>query len=365
MAPLPKVSVVTCVYNGERFLRPAIESILGQTFGDFEYWIVNDSSTDGSREIAESYLGDPRVHLLDTERNIGAYAAANLALARARGEYIARMDADDLSLPHRLATQVEFLERHSEVGLLGTGFQGIDEAGEPTGSPRQCQRPSWELRWILLFWNCVPHSTVMFRHDVARRLGYYGSWRYAQDYDLWSRMSFVTEVAEVENVCALYRISSNGLSATQLPAQRAASMEVSARALARVLRRSSDDPSLQRFVRMHHRVSEYSTRELRELERFILSAVDPFCGLFGYGEEIRARVTAEVHGQISSMAHLQESGTPLQSLLVYLHLAARGWHPKSRSRLLPAFGKLVLGRRGTHLATSVRRRVRELFWQRS
>lgn len=360
MSSQPAVSVVTSVYNGERFLRAAIESILGQTFGEFEYWVVNDCSTDGSRQIVESYLRDPRVRLLNTERNIGPYAAANMALVRARGKYVARMDADDLSLPHRLATQVEFLDNHPDVGLVGAGFQGIDEDGKPALPPRQNRRAGWELRWILLFWNCITHSTVMFRHDVARQLGYYASWRYAQDHDLWSRMSFVTELAEIEGICTAYRFTSGGLSATQVAAQRAASEEVSRRALAHVLRRSAEDPALKTFLRMQSRVSECSPRQLKELERFILSVVDPFCESFGYNRKIRELVVAKASEHIFSMAHLRESEIPFGSLLMYLRLIARGSYSPSLSRLAPAFGKLLLGPRGLRLAFGVRRRVREL-----
>ena len=117
------------VYNGEKYLREAIESILNQTFTDFEFLIVNDGSTDSSLEIILSYP-DERIRVIRNDRNIGLTKSLNKALQQAKGEYIARQDADDISLQNRFEEQLIYLEKHPEVALLGTSAYKIDERGE-------------------------------------------------------------------------------------------------------------------------------------------------------------------------------------------------------------------------------------------
>ncbi|HKQ33129.1 MAG TPA: glycosyltransferase family A protein, partial [Thermodesulfobacteriota bacterium] len=120
----PKVTVLMTVYNGEKFLNEAIDGILNQTFRDFEFLIINDGSTDGSREIIKSYK-DPRINLVDNESNIGLTASLNRGLSLAGGEYIARQDADDISLPERLEKQISILERNPDIALLGSWYLEI------------------------------------------------------------------------------------------------------------------------------------------------------------------------------------------------------------------------------------------------
>src|SRR5659263_168424 len=107
----PKVTVLMAVYNGERYLREAIESILGQSFADFEFFIVNDGCTDSSRDIILSYR-DPRIRLIDNQENIGLTKSLNIGLSLASGEYVARQDADDISYPTRIEKQIEYFETY-------------------------------------------------------------------------------------------------------------------------------------------------------------------------------------------------------------------------------------------------------------
>ena len=117
----PLVTVLLSTHNDLRFLPQAVESILSQSFGDFEFLIIDDGSTDGTTEYLSSVSGeDPRVRVLSNERNIGLTRSLNLGLGSARGRFLARMDADDVSAPQRLARQVTFLERNSDVGVVGS-----------------------------------------------------------------------------------------------------------------------------------------------------------------------------------------------------------------------------------------------------
>lgn len=204
----PTVSVVMCVYNGERFLREAVESILNQTFTDFEFIIVDDGSTDNSWQILTEYATqDDRITLIRNETNMGISRSANRGLARVRGKYIARTDADDISLPNRLARQVDFLESHPEIGVLGGSIQLIDSSGKV--NPRCWQLPSEHglLKWRFCFENPFVNVTVMMRQEVvAQTDGYHSEFiNYSEDYDLWQRLSNITRLAHVPDVLAYVR----------------------------------------------------------------------------------------------------------------------------------------------------------------
>ena len=126
---MPKVSVVMPAYNAEAYIGAAMESILSQSFGDFEFLILNDCSTDGTEAIIQSY-DDPRIVYIKNEKNMGVAATLNKGLAAAQGEYIARMDADDFSLPQRFEKQVAYLDAHPEVVVLGTQVQFFSDRGD-------------------------------------------------------------------------------------------------------------------------------------------------------------------------------------------------------------------------------------------
>lgn len=185
MLDSPKISVIMSVYNGERYLREAIESVLNQSFTDFEFIIVNDASTDSSLEIIQSY-DDERIKVIDNETNIGLTKSLNKAVKQARGEYIARQDADDISLPNRLEEQLRYFEQHPEVALLGTSIYIIDENGKILGKRTLSADPSknfFQGSWFA-------HGSAMFKNEVVHALGRYNElFRYCQDYELWLRIA--------------------------------------------------------------------------------------------------------------------------------------------------------------------------------
>ena len=195
-----EISVVISVYNGEKHLRESVESVLNQTFTDFEFIIVNDGSTDASLEIIKSY-DDERIQIINNEENIGLTKSLNKALKQAQGEYIARQDADDISLPNRLELQLEFLEKHPEVALLGTGVYVINENGDTVEKRIMHPKPKKSL----LKGNRFIHGSVMFRKSVIDELGAYNeTLKYSQDYELWLRMS---KKYDVRNLTApLYKL---------------------------------------------------------------------------------------------------------------------------------------------------------------
>jgi glycosyltransferase involved in cell wall biosynthesis len=182
----PKISVIMSVYNGEKYLREAMESILNQTFTDFEFIIVNDGSADGSLDIIWSY-GDDRISVIDNEHNIGLTKSLNKALRFAKGEYIARQDADDVSLPNRLERQLNYLEKHAEIAVLGTSVYLINENGKTITKTIALARPTLK---DLHKGNQFAHGSVMFRKDIVAELGGYNELlKYVQDYELWLRIA--------------------------------------------------------------------------------------------------------------------------------------------------------------------------------
>ena len=220
---LPRVSVVMPVYNGEKYLAEAVESILGQTLRDFEFVIINDGSTDGSADILRRYQQeDARIRFYHQE-NQGWVASANRGCQLAQGEYIARMDHDDVSLPERLARQVWYLEAHPEIGVLGTWIQEIDSSGLTRDTRRKLTMPR-VIEWGLCFESCLANPTVMMRRAVIERLGFYrAEATYAADYDLWARALSVTQLANIPEVLLQYRVWPESLSYRHLEtAQRSA-----------------------------------------------------------------------------------------------------------------------------------------------
>jgi len=210
---IPRVSVLMSVYNGEKYLQEAVESILNQTFHDFEFIIVDDGSLDSTPRLLAGYEArDPRVVSHRIAHNQGLSSSLNFGIHQARGEYIARMDADDVSLPERLQEQIDFMDSHSEVGVCSTGVELI---GEKRIEKWQHHISHDAIHARMLFVNAIAHPTVMLRASALRKnaLEYDPNVRYAQDYELWSRAITKTRFANMSHILLRYRIHSDRISA--------------------------------------------------------------------------------------------------------------------------------------------------------
>ncbi len=195
------------VYNGGLFLRPAVDGILNQTYRDFEFVIVDDGSADNTGAILRSY-DDPRLMLISNTHNLGQTRSLNVALRVSRGEFIARQDADDLSLPGRLEAQVRYLDAHAACGVVGTVADWIDEHGTVSA-----QFPTVftnaEIQETLLAYCCVVHGTALIRREALEAIGYYNEdWVESQDYELWLRISEVWDIVNLAMVLYQYRVHS-------------------------------------------------------------------------------------------------------------------------------------------------------------
>ena len=195
----PKVSIVMCVYNGSQTIAEAIQSILNQTFTEFELIVVNDGSVDSTLSIVGEFK-DPRMIIQNIVHG-GLTKALNSGIKLARGEYIARMDADDISIPARLEKQVAYLEKNLSVGVLGTAYEIIDENGNRQAATVPLLKSDSEIRKALPKFNPLMHGSVMLRRSALEEIGFYDEqFALSQDYDLWFRISKKYQLANLDEV---------------------------------------------------------------------------------------------------------------------------------------------------------------------
>lgn len=205
----PKISVVMSCYNAEKYLRPAIDSILNQTFCDFEFIIWNDGSTDSTEEIIKSY-SDSRIRYFYHE-NTGLGRALNLACKEALGEYIARMDADDIALPNRFEKEVEFLDKHEDYILVSSAVNYIDEGGNYLGRSFPY---TWDkiIKRVVFKTSLIVHPAVMYRRDAYCSSSEYMDILGGEDRVLWGRMINYGKYKNLSIPLLNYRILPNSLS---------------------------------------------------------------------------------------------------------------------------------------------------------
>lgn len=203
MTTHPQISIILPVFNAEPYLKECLASLKAQTFRDFEVLIFDDASTDRSHGILMAF-DDPRFHVERSRQNKGYAVYLNQGIEKARGRYIARMDADDICHPERLQKQFDFLESHPEIGICGTGYEvfGNIEA-------KQFFKPDSDeaIRWMLMFDNPFQHPTVMMRRSVLMDHGlrYLQDLMPTEDYELWSRLLKVTKGANLPESLLRYR----------------------------------------------------------------------------------------------------------------------------------------------------------------
>jgi len=207
-----EVTVLMPVYNSERYIARAVKSILDQTFRDFEFLIINDGSTDKSFDIIRAF-DDPRIRVIDTD-NRGVASALHLGMEEARGSYVARMDADDESLPNRLAIEKLCLDEHPEITVVHGSVENVNSEGVPILLERDEGHSNVVTKWLLNWKNILIHSTVMLRAAVLKEYGlnYRLEMNRAEDFDLWNRLARVGDFMYLPDVLIKYRVHSENVS---------------------------------------------------------------------------------------------------------------------------------------------------------
>lgn len=291
MTSSPCITILMSVYNARLFLDRAIDSILRQTFRDFEYLIIDDGSTDDSSIILNTYASrDARIRLFRNDRNMGLVASLNRGLHEARGELIARMDADDSSRPDRLARQVAFLERHPDIGICGG--QILKHVGHRTHPGRYPLSPG-ECAVTLLFQHCFAHPTVMMRRAMLRQHGFLYDERFRQteDYDLWSRMLDRVQGGNLPQVVLDYYCHSNQESGTNYPVVAQRRDQIRGRVVRKLIPDASPDD-----LALHYQIGfpqdPFDLDLLDRAERWLLRLVDANRSIHRYDEPAMRRVFA-------------------------------------------------------------------------
>lgn len=220
----PKISVVMPVMNEERYIRASIDSILNQTFSDFEFLIIDDGSTDSTPDILADYAArDDRIRILQNETNIGVPESINRGLREARGAYIARQDGDDIAEPDRLEKQIRFLEQNSDHVLVGGGYRTIDSDGRI----RKIDAGGLDhaaFSWTSIFRPPLVHSTAVFPREVVIQNDIYfdGAYDGAEDFEVWHRLLQFGRGARMDGVLVSYRMHEQNVSTRKADKQRSA-----------------------------------------------------------------------------------------------------------------------------------------------
>jgi len=204
------VSVILPVYNCEKYIYDSIKSILNSSYVNFELIIINDGSTDSSEKIIKSF-NDNRINYLKNKTNIGLVKSLNIAINSVSGDFIARQDADDISIIDRLEKQVEFLTVNPDVGLTGSLYDKINEKSEIIVT-KQLPLSDNEIKAALLKNNCFCHGSVMFRSEIIKKTGLYRETAGpTEDYDLWLRFSEITKLANIDISLYQWRVTADSI----------------------------------------------------------------------------------------------------------------------------------------------------------
>lgn len=223
----PDISVIMSVYNGETYLKEAIESVINQTFKNWELIVINDCSTDGTAEIlAELSSQDPRIKVHPNEVNLRLPTSLNKAISLAQGKYLARMDADDICLPHRLEKQFDFMEKNPDISLSSCKFMTVKNGVYmPGGAGGRCDNDA--VRAMLLVGNPILHPGVIAKAEVMRKYNYDPTHTCTEDLELWTRMAMGGERIEILPECLLiYRLHDKQITSTTLEKQHTEVLKV-------------------------------------------------------------------------------------------------------------------------------------------
>ncbi|MBR6572633.1 MAG: glycosyltransferase [Clostridia bacterium] len=217
---MTEISIIMSVYNGEEYLEETIQSVINQTFKNWEFIIINDCSTDSTAQILEDFASkDERIKVYPNEVNLKLPASLNKAISLSQGKYIARMDADDICLPDRFEKQYKFMEENSDVALSSCRFMTVKNGVYMSGGAGgRCDNQA--LRALLLVRNPILHPGVIAKAEVMKKLNYDTSLTCTEDLELWTRMSLENQKMEILPECLMiYRLHDKQITSTTLERQ--------------------------------------------------------------------------------------------------------------------------------------------------
>jgi glycosyltransferase involved in cell wall biosynthesis len=267
----PVISVVMPVYNSGQFLNLAIESILDQTYTDYEFIIINDGSTDHTESVILSYT-DSRIKYFKNPINLGIVATLNKGIELAKGTYLARMDADDISLPERFEKQHHFMESNPKIAVCGSQAFYINTMGIKTGQtdlPVQGNK----IKAQLLFYNTFIHPTTFFKTEVIKEIRYRSDYHYAEDYCLLAQISRGHQVGNLSEPLLLYRVHEGNTTATKKKEMSIAHLKVLDYQISYLLNKKADTRFLNEFYALaEHDFQTYSLPVYINILKSLLNA---------------------------------------------------------------------------------------------
>ncbi len=267
----PLVTVMMPVFNGEKYIKFAIESILSQTYKDFELLIVNDASTDKTVNIIHTYK-DSRIRLIHNSKQLGLSAIRQRGISKSRGRLIAFLDSDDITLSHRLEKQINFLGENAEVAAVGSWVEVIDEKGSKTGRIWRHATSERIIPSILLFRNCFTQSSMMVRKKHLVEFGYRQDYWAAPDYDLWSRMIAKYKMANISEVLTYYRMYKESMSYRQEKEIKNCTQEIMTDNLKRLgLNPTQEEVVIHDSLERHQ--EEFSVKEIDKVQTWLIKLV--------------------------------------------------------------------------------------------
>ena len=318
------VSVILPVYNGDEHLTECIESVLSQTYDNFEFIIVDDASTDNTPQILKEFaMRDNRIKVITHAVNQKQTAAANTACQNAGGKYIARMDADDIALPHRFKEQVEFMEKNPDIGILGSWIHIIDNNGK-IHEIMKTNISQGSLGWSLIFDVSFISSSVMMRKDIIEQVGFYQTHQ-AEDYDLWSRVNTIASVANLPKVLQQVRVWSGQVSHTVPRETRNCTLQIMKKNMQLLLNDSSIDLKLVEVIRSitENNQPELESDLLVKASSLIKALYNTYISKTDLSKEEKKIVDVDAFQKLYKLANWQFSANIFKAIIENLYLACR------------------------------------------
>jgi len=343
---MPQISVVMPVYNGARYLREAVDSILSQTYSDFEFIIINDGSNDETSQILDSY-DDRRIVRKANSTNMGLVASLNLGIEMAQGEFIAIMHADDISLPHRLQVQYDYMNSKPDVGFLGTNICLMDAKGQIYRESLYDKSDILDgayFHWRMLWENHLAHPTMMIRSAELRNadLRYRPELVSCEDYDVWLRAARISKLAAHPQVCLKYRVHSESISSKFRTKQGPLIRQLQLRELA--LYADMEIPPRVAQVIHPHPLEEitYNTSDVRNAVKIITRAAIKFIDQYQADSTTSSLIKLDAHKKIRQ--HIARICTQSRWKAILALLDAIDLHPASLlpMHLIKDFFKIML-----------------------
>lgn len=317
----PLVSVLIPVYNPGIYLNAALDSILGQTYQNIEVIAVNDGSTDDSVAVLERYQRQDRRFRYINQQNQGLSTAINRAMGLASGEFIARMDADDTCAKTRLESQIDYLIKHPEIGIVGAQHQVVRPSGEVISVSNYPTEPA-ALEWIFFFLNAMSHPTVLMRREAVSIVGEYSlKYRVAQDYEYWTRAVINgIRIANLPDILYRYRTWQKNTS-TVYPAQQVQAMKLITSAYASVQLKHEVSSEL---IALLHKLNQGSpTAQFTEIETdsiltYITDVLEFFALRDGLNPSERRFIRRDAATRLLTLAYMNRKSAPKTALLTLI-----------------------------------------------